>query len=532
MIKNKAFTLLLITTVIFAIYIRAIGGVVFTNDLWADESKWLKILYTKGIFFYDFRPVGFMFFSKIIINFSIQHYTNLARIIPFISSVLTLLLIIKISLERFNNKIVCYFVIFSFCLNPYLITFAKEFKPYSLEILIFTYLLYFIHKISKTDHVSVLFIISLNFIWLFAYNSLFIYPLIFSYLFLKTLKKNQIKNLLLIFSALFIISSSLWLKVLITKNLGHSISSSYWGHKYGVFSLKESTYDIFNWYMNKTYDLSKLLTVHTFIPTDYLINNFSNLLFASLILCGLIAGIINQKNRALAITSVAPVIVIIILNFLKIWPYGDFRTNLFLIPGLLILAGFGANLLANTKLLRHSSQAILIFFILSHLPYDFSFFNLKTNKYWAPTPQTSKLILALKHEIKIAQIRKEKIHLIIDWHTSEPLSLYTTKKYQDIFKIRPTGLENNLHTYFGGFYSSSMIKTYKKTIETLKNLDQCPSRIFAVTTKLVPSKGFIDFLTNKPEFIKKTTIQNGTYNKLYHPVLIELSHSCSKKHSN
>lgn len=524
-LKNKCYFFLLIITVIFAIYFRSIGGVVMANDLWADEVIWLKRLYKDNIFSYKFRPIGFMILSKIIINISIQYHTSLARVLSFLPSVLTLLLFTKLALQRFNNKTVIYFVVFSFSLSPYLITFAKEFKPYSLEILIFTYLLFSIHKISRTDFVSTTFILSLNFIWIFAYNSLFVYPLLFPYLVIKIVKSPR-KLILLSLSALFTISASIWLKGCISKNIALSTSSSYWGRKYGVFHFKENAYDIFKWYLDKTYELSKLISVHTFIPIEYSVYYFSNFLLIALVLCGLFTGVINKNNRTLAIASVAPVVIIMLLNIFRIWPYGGFRTNLFLIPGLFILAGFGANSLINIKLLKIPSQIILVLFIITHLPYKISFFSLKRPEYWTANPHTSELVIALKKEAYLAKQRNEKMHLILDWHTYEPLSLHVLKQNQDKFGIKSSGLEKSLIIYRGGVNSSTLVNTYNNTLKKLKSSKNCPSQIFAVITKIEANKPFINFLSRKIDFVEKTIIPSGTYDKIYHPVMVKLSHSC------
>ena len=160
-------------------------GVVFRSQgyfngnisLWLDEAYWafrfsdLPLLKNAAM-----RPIGFIVATKLLTAIANNEIT--LRLIPYSASVLSIPLIYFIAREIFKSKLTIFMAVFIVSFNPILINFAKEFKPYSLELFLHMLLLYLSLRYIKlkTAPLFYLLLFMSAVTLLFAYNIVFLYP--------------------------------------------------------------------------------------------------------------------------------------------------------------------------------------------------------------------------------------------------------------------------------------------------------------------------------------------------------------------
>ena len=125
------------------------------------------------------RPIGFMYLTKLLINFSKNDIVF--RLVSYLSSIFTIIVVFFIAKRIWNLKIVTLLMLFIIAFNPIVITFAKEFKPYALELFVHSCFIYLSLQYLHTNKDYLLYtIIAFAILSLFfCYNIVFIFPALF-----------------------------------------------------------------------------------------------------------------------------------------------------------------------------------------------------------------------------------------------------------------------------------------------------------------------------------------------------------------
>ncbi len=367
------------------------------NDLWMDEASWAQKLINKPLIsMTKFRPIGFMAATKGLLNINNNEFT--LRLIPYVSSIFTIFLTYLVAKEIFKSKITVFLSVFIVSFNPLLISFAKEFKPYSeelfLHLLVILFILYFVKRKAylKTYHIIGISLIALP----FAYNIVFLYPSVFLILLLAAYEEKKVKEYItLICIGCLCLGALIAGYFIFWSHFTGTTVKIYWGQKYDVFFLSDNALNHVKWFIKKyaeliwasgraevmwdffpiKYDVSSRISFLTDTVNDIIINVV--LLITHSI--GLAYLIFKKKIKYLLI-FVLPVILVIFFNLLGTWPFGPFRTNLFLFCYFLIISLYGIDVIINTANRRfnlYASVFMVIILILLQLPFKPEYYKVK-----------------------------------------------------------------------------------------------------------------------------------------------------------
>lgn len=329
-IKKQIYYLILALILLLGFLLR-LKGFITNPPLWHDESALGWNILNRGYIglfdklrFLQIAPPLFLLFTKflVFITNSYHHVFRcdlMLRFIPFICGNLSLIMFYFIGNKIFNSKWATLAGTALLALNPTLINYSFEFKPYSADVLCSLIALYIIlnidFKTTTIKHLIVSGFVLAILPW-FSFGSTFV--IIAGFMTLSFKRDNpKLFTILLLpaFASLFI-----YLKVFIIK--------SYTSNATGMLSFWQ------NEFVSK--DLSNLAQLNS-QNLNYFFSNIPYLSIFFIILC-IIAGfilIIKDNKLSFTLISVLTFSTLIITSMMKLYPYSR-RMILFLIPFLII----------------------------------------------------------------------------------------------------------------------------------------------------------------------------------------------------
>lgn len=390
-ISGPFFVSIILTVAAIGIIFRSMG---INNTLWLDEAMWAQQLVNNPLLLVGFkRPIGFLAITKVLI--AIKNTDLTLRLIPYVSSIIAIGLTYLIAKEVFKSKLTIFLSVFLVSFNPILISFAKEFKPYSNEfcihlLIILILLLYINNKVRlKSYHIfGILFLL-----FPFAYNTAFLYPSVFLLLMTTAYRKRNSKEFLFLTSLLCLGLATILVVYFLF--LQDRISPVFWGRKYDVFLFSTDLIQRAEWTIRKylgliwssgraevfwdffsiKYEVSSRISFLTDTLEDRIVNVALFVLHA----IGLIFLIFRKKINYILI-FVLPIFTVIICNTMGIWPFGPFRVNLFLFSYFLLISLYGLDVITTTtsrRLNLCTSLFALSIFVALQLPIKPAHFALK-----------------------------------------------------------------------------------------------------------------------------------------------------------
>lgn len=206
-VLNKAFKISIILILAIGVLLRLKYFLDF-RWLWGDEIRLLENIYCRDIFSAAFgqltraqsAPPLFLLFSKLIMEIFrlfTPHFLQSLRIIPFITSIISIFGFYILSTKYLKNKINIITANILFCFNMHLIYFSQDFKQYSSDacMLILVLLSFFyidFGKLSKKAAIG----LGLAYAvcpW-FSFTSIFVIPGVIVATISKYFNKEQLQN--------------------------------------------------------------------------------------------------------------------------------------------------------------------------------------------------------------------------------------------------------------------------------------------------------------------------------------------------
>jgi len=296
------------------------------------DDGWRKTIKQFG----SSRPIGYLAISKFIVDtYNVEETLRLTSLIP---SLFTLVLVYLISRRLFKSGGAVITALLFFSFNPLLVSYAKEFKHYSLEIMIDAGLIYlFLMYLEKNDiRRFICLMIGAYLSIFFSTTVLFLFPGIFLYLIIIYLRDRNYKNIgiIILFTLLILSTILLFYVFLWAPSINKFINA--WELKYKGFN-GENGFNYLAWAAIKFRDIIFYLFKY---PS-------SNLFVLKIIVfVFIILGIITAMVKFIDFSEqpfiiIFPLITVVVLNIFKIWPLGADRTNLPLLLYFVLLFSMG-----------------------------------------------------------------------------------------------------------------------------------------------------------------------------------------------
>jgi len=414
--------------IFLGITLRSLGYFDGKNGLWNDEANWV-LRTASGRAGGGIRPPGYTLLSRVFIAWGPSE--ALLRSTSYLAGVVAVPLFFWMSLRLGLGRCSSLLGLFVVAVHPWLISYAKEFKPYGLEFGFHVGILALSSIYMRRPTWASLLglgatgVVSL----LFGWSTVFLLPGVVAACLAIQIRdrlKPQVAvtgGVLGLGVVLFCILHFPRLVKLLTHGAG---TNKFWGSKYDVFYVGKGGFVAkLEWVANKTLDLAQLPgELHAWSGQPGTVASISGTVFGWLALLGLI-GLVFERRWILLLLWASPWLCAIAANWLGVWPYGTFRTNVFLLiyPLCLTLAslswvevqpafsGSGARVVAGVAL------TVGLIFAPFDLPY-FTYKDVATGAFSSSIGQSLETI-AIRE-----QATKGRVHLFLDGYACGTVRYY------------------------------------------------------------------------------------------------------------
>jgi hypothetical protein len=347
----------------------------FEYEFWYDEAFWARRVLRSVA--NASRPIGYMYLSQWLAK--LDNTEPVIRLPSLIAGIASLPLLLVICRKTRLSWPVTVLGLFVLAIHPWAITASKEFKPYALELTLHLALLAlaasYLSSRKTRDLVLLgcLGVLSTAFAWTVA----MLLPLLFFMLLAVTWRAGNKRHALIVFVGGTLTAASLAaIYYLRLAGTGKQRSAERFADKYDVFFSGEGWLDHARWLLQKTADIAAFPAQ---LKPFWTLGHGAQLAFAALCWAAAVAGCVYLVRRRLAFGLVAWVgtwATALVLGAAGIWPYGVFRTNLFLLVYSLLLVLCGLQYLAEWASRRvltgRLALALAAAYVVLFFPYNLS----------------------------------------------------------------------------------------------------------------------------------------------------------------
>jgi hypothetical protein len=445
-----------------------------------------------------------MYLSKALSQLGPNHEL-LLRLPSYIGGVGALICITAASFRLLKSKAAIFVVVYLTALNPKLIVMAKEFKPYSFEVFIHALLTLWALEGVRRGGVSMWFWVACAASFLFCYNVAFLLPAMVIALSPAPVSKlwsicrgmfariTTVQRLILIAALVGIL---LLINETVYSMLGAEAREAKWGNKYNVFPVGKDFLESLVWYAEKTWQLIKAPGhLHGLTTTQLL---FVQIAFFATYVLGIL-HLLQKRNYAVLLILCGPLLTAAVANILGYWPYGNFRTNLFLLPGLLLLAGIGFEKLTTLKRLRIPAVVGAGLIVAISFPTDWAFYKSKSH----------------------TEDRYDQNIILTDWHSWRVMDYYINTHPTGSEKY--AGVRQNVFLAHGPLNSVKILQSQLARIHYLiskQGKDSTVVRVWIVVTKQNRFRSIEEFPLVQQNLVFQQEFDG--IDEHYHPSLFEL----------
>jgi hypothetical protein len=350
--KERIEATLLVAIVAVGIAFRSNRYWIDPIGLWGDEAKWGRHLVELPLLTPSFRPLGFMAICRGLVEaFFVDE--RLLRLPSYLASVASIFLFADIGKRLLKNRAVFFVMLAVVAVQPMLIDFAKEFKPYALELFVHLMMLWsglrLFEKQTLKRWVTLLTLLPL--VFFVAYNAIFFYPVIFSLLGWRALldRNKRVFAIVCGAAAACLLAIGVITLLVFAPLPENEDDSAFWGKKYGVFYVDDGRANQVQWQVRKFAELVAMPGSGRLFwqPPAALqgrpareLAGLDELSWALLYVLGLVA-LGRTRRWTEGALLVVPVLTALAFNLLSKWPWGAFRVNLFLLAYIIPVAFIG-----------------------------------------------------------------------------------------------------------------------------------------------------------------------------------------------
>jgi hypothetical protein len=422
-------------------------------SLWLDEALWAQRFVSKPILSLGIRPIGFVWLTRCFVALFGAGEIGF-RFLPNIAALASLALMPYVVSQLLASRALRVLLVFLFAIHPVLVDYAKEFKPYSFEVLVHLVPVALYLRYEQTKRLGFLYalLLYLPLSFLCAYNMAFALPGLLLLALRLAWRSGARRNLVLatvLTGALCAGLAGGVYKLALSKVTTEEKTEDYWGKKYDVFYRPSDEESRVDWTARKYGDLTALIGLRRQLWNDpgklpatpaAELGSVDRWLWIGLSLAGLVA--LWRKRRAELLLFVLPVVVLALVNSVGKWPFGAFRTNVFLGVYLFPVPFLGLELLAGDNPRRR--QALIGAVLLTCVVPGFLFgFDWRGHKRMWTRDHYERQIIERLYELRQEQLRDHpdapRARLVLDLHTYESHDYYLrvhpifSVKYRDFF---------------------------------------------------------------------------------------------------
>jgi 4-amino-4-deoxy-L-arabinose transferase-like glycosyltransferase len=362
------------------------------------------------------------------------------RFLSSIASIVALLLVPYLASQLLKSRFARVLLVFAFALHPALIDLSKEFKPYSLEVLVHLLPIILYLRYRQTSRARYLYglLALLPVAFLFAYNLAFAYP---GVLLLALWKSWQAPRrwravTATLASAVACLAVIATVYTLLLSNVKTRKTESYWGSKYDVFYVQEPSRSRASWLVEQYNDVAALPGLRRILwkPPARLNAGFvahwqSADRLAWVFAHFLGAYVLARRRRwDLMLLLFLPLLTLVVVNLAGYWPLGAARMNLFACAYVLPIAAIGLDGLVGLSRARTWITASVVL-SLSVLPgFAFGFDWHRHKRTWT-RDHYARVILerlrSLREQHLKADPTRPRERVLLDTHSWHPFRFYT-----------------------------------------------------------------------------------------------------------
>jgi hypothetical protein len=334
-----AFTLL-------GVLLRARGFLFDRHGLWVDEATWAIMLMRDPLETLLIRPVGFMALAKLF-AVVLGPFEVVLRFQSFIAGMAVVLLSIPLARRLFRAPAAQLLFVAILALHPAAIDLSKEFKPYECSLLGHLLLLFLVLRYLESQRASHL-VLALSSAFasnLFAQDMVMAYPGVFLVLGWDTLRRRRDRLAWVVVGAsaiLLLLSAQYWF---IWRHLDAD-EASFWGQKYGVFYEPSRRQSFAGWWLTRYEDVVRFPGLRrrywdaAWVSDKELkaLRLVDGWVWLLVHVVGVLRLLAARRFRTLALLGL-PLLTTTAMNYLGHWPFGAFRTNLFMVGYMAAFAG-------------------------------------------------------------------------------------------------------------------------------------------------------------------------------------------------
>ena len=332
--------------ILIGVYFRSRRYWIDPLGLWVDEATWGLRLLRRSLTQLEFRPIGYMALTKLIVRVYCDERT--LRLLSYVAGLLSLPIAADISKRLFKSRLVRVLCVAVVAYNPLLIDMAREFKPYSLEFCVHLGLvwLFLRWRVSGSRSWLGALLACLVLAFPFAYNVVFLLPGLFALLGHTFLRARAYRALLATVCAAIAavaVMAIIYFGALRGTTQDSGGTEQFWGKKYDVFYLPNArqphrALGRLRWLARKYCDLAAFPGSHgnpsrkgdfAVGETPHKLAEVGSYAWLSLHGLGLLTLLVYRRQWLLLLTG--PLLASMAFNALSLWPFGAFRSNVFLL---------------------------------------------------------------------------------------------------------------------------------------------------------------------------------------------------------
>jgi Dolichyl-phosphate-mannose-protein mannosyltransferase len=359
-VPRIAYRVALVAFILIGIYFRSRRYWIDPLGLWVDEATWGIRLFRRSLTQLEFRPIGYMALTKLIVTIYSDERT--LRLLSYVAGVASLLISTDLARYLFRSRLVRVLCVAVVAYNPLLIDMAREFKPYSVEFCVHLGLVWlFVRWRARRSPAWLGALLACSVLaFPFAYNIVFLLPGLFAllgYTFLRAKAHRALLATICAALAAVAVMVAIYVSALRVTTEDSGGTEQFWGKKYDVFYLPTAQQpnhatSRLRWVAHKYCDLAAFPGSHGNRPlrtsvaaaeSTRKLAEVGGYAWLGLHALGLVVLLAYRRQWLLLLSG--PLLVSIAFNALSLWPFGAFRSNVFLLAYLVLIPMVGLDVL-------------------------------------------------------------------------------------------------------------------------------------------------------------------------------------------